>query len=307
MSQSNQIAIVTDDPGWHGRQLRSAFSDRGFESDYVSLMDCHFSIQNQQTQIHIPGFDPERLVGVFVRGIPGGTLEQVILRLNVLHSLDKRGIVVYNTGCSIERTVDKTMTSFLLNLHGLPVPDTWICESETFARSVITEQCSRGHLLVIKPIFGSQGIGLKKIADPDELPHDPEIYGGVYYLQRFLPRMADRHQDWRVFVINGRAEAMMLRTGDHWITNRAQGAKCVAIAYDHHLAELAEAAVRAVDIDYAGVDLMQDEKGNFLITEVNSVPAWWGLQKICDFNLAERLVDHMLSKIATIRQINVLN
>ena len=310
MTLPNQIAIITDDPGWHGRQLKAAFVKRGFESDYVSLTDCRLEIFGQnsanKTAIVIPGFDPKKLAGVFVRGVPGGTLEQVILRLNILHSLYDTGTVVYNNGRSIERTVDKTMTSFLLNHHGLPTPDTWICESESQARSIILEQTSRGNVLVMKPLFGSQGIGLIKIERPEDLPEDLELYGDVFYLQRFVDKNTAQHQDWRVFVINGRAEAMMLRAGDHWITNRAQGAKCQAMEFDQQLADLAEAAVKAVDIDYAGVDLMQDEQGNFLVTEVNSVPAWWGLQKVCEFNIAERMSDHFLSKVAASFKIEVM-
>ncbi len=310
MTLANQIAVITDDPGWHGRQLKTAFSQRGFESEYVSLMDCHLAVFGQNgvrnTSITIPGFDQEKLAGVFVRGVPGGTLEQVIMRLNVLHALYETGKVVYNNGRAIERTVDKMMTSLILSHHGLPTVDTWVCESELHARAIILQQTGKGNILVMKPLFGSQGLGLIKIESIDDLPEDLEIYGGVFYLQRYVEKTTEQFQDWRVFVINGRAEAMMLRSGGHWITNRSQGAKCVAIKFDQQLADLAEAAVNAVDIDYAGVDLMQDEQGHFLVTEVNSVPAWWGLQKVCEFNIAERLSDHFLSRVAASQQIKVL-
>ncbi|MFK8069222.1 MAG: RimK family alpha-L-glutamate ligase [Gammaproteobacteria bacterium] len=310
MTLANQIAIITDDPGWHGRQLKAAFAQRGFESEFVSLIDCHLAVFGQNsvrsTSISIPGFDPEKLAGVFVRGVPGGTLEQVIMRLNVLHALYETGTVVYNNGRAIERTVDKMMTSLILSHQGLPTPDTWVCESEAQARAVILEQTGKGNILVMKPLFGLQGLGLIKIESLDDLPEDLEIYGGVFYLQRFIDRTTDNFQDWRVFVINGRAEAMMLRTGEHWITNRSQGAKCVSIKFDQQLADLAEAAVNSVEIDYAGVDLMQDEQGHFLVTEVNSVPAWWGLQKVCEFNIAERLSDHFLSRVAASQKIQVL-
>ena len=53
-----------------------------------------------------------------------------------------------------------------------------------------------------------------------------------------------------------------------------------------------------MDIDYAGVDLLQDGEGRLLVTEVNSIPAWYGLQGVCGFNITERLVDHLLSRIA---------
>ena len=54
----------------------------------------------------------------------------------------------------------------------------------------------------------------------------------------------------------------------------------------------------ALDIDYAGVDLLQDGEGRLLVTEVNSIPAWYWLQGFSGFNITERLVDHLLSRIA---------
>ena len=84
----------------------------------------------------------------------------------------------------------------------------------------------------------------------------------------------------------------------HWITNRAQGAKCEVLKLDNTMRELAETAVRVLNIDYAGVDLVPDRDGNLHIIEVNSIPAWFGLQKVTDFNIASSLVDSFVSKIA---------
>lgn len=316
MSLQNKIAIITDDPGWHGRQLKEVFATRGFDSDYLSLMDCYFDLNGKKPDIILPGFDMETLAGVFVRGVPGGTLEQIILRLNILHALYDCGKVVYNTGRGVEKTVDKAMTSFLLKHKGIPTPDTWICESIMQACAIIERYARKTRPLVMKPLFGSQGNGVVKIESLHDLPGDMEEYGDVYYLQKYAGKnyagqnkknsRGELNKDWRVFVINGRAEAMMVRISENWVTNRAQGAQCIAIRHDHALANLAEAAVRAVGIDYAGVDLIQDEKGNFMVIEVNSVPAWQGLQRVCEFKVADRLVDHFLSKVASSQKIKVI-
>lgn len=306
MTSANQIAIMTDDPGWHGRELVDAFARHGYEASFVSLTACHLVLENGRSHVHIPGISLKSLAGVFVRGVPGGSLPQVILRLNVLHSLADMGFAVYNSGRAIERTVDKAMTSFLLTEAGLPTPDTLITESYAVAREHVVNEASAENPLIMKPVFGSQGIGVKKVFEEADLHIDPDLaylFGEVYYLQRFIRPPASQQSpavqsyDWRVLVINGRAEAMMLRTSDHWITNRAQGARCQAIDFDEQLASLAEQACQVLDIDYAGVDLMQDENGQFLITEVNSIPAWWGLQKVVGFKIADRLVDHCVAKI----------
>ena len=291
------IAIVTDEPGWHGVELKRALAARGYAGRYVSLTECHIDLGAPHWVV-IPGFEAGLPAGVFVRGVPGGSLEQVTLRLDMLHILKALGVVVYNDARAIERTVDKAMTSVLLTHSGVPTPETWVCESQTEAESLVVRELSLGRRLVMKPLFGSQGIGVTLIDSPASVP-DVAGSGGVYYLQRYVEsRHGDAWRDWRVLVVANRAIAVMQRQSPHWITNRARGGRCRAVGLDRPLCELAEHAARAVCIDYAGVDLLQDSEGRLLVTEVNSVPAWYGLQGVSGFNIAERLVDHLLSRIA---------
>jgi tetrahydromethanopterin:alpha-L-glutamate ligase len=291
------IAIVTDEPGWHGAELKRALSARGYAGRYVSLTECHIDLGAPHSVV-IPGFEAALPAGVFVRGVPGGSLEQVTLRLDVLHILKALGVVVYNDARAIERTVDKAMTSVLLKQLGVPTPETWVCESRIEADSLVARELSLGRRLVMKPLFGSQGIGVTLIDTPASVP-DVAGFGGVYYLQRYVEsRHDDAWRDWRVLVVASRAIAVMQRRSPHWITNRARGGRCHAVDLDRPLCELAEHAARTVDIDYAGVDLLRDGEGRLLVTEVNSVPAWYGLQGVSSFNLTERLVDHLLARIA---------
>lgn len=295
---SAKIAVFTDDPGWHGRELEEAFAARGFVTCFLSLIECHLDLSRAFARIVLPGFEETLPPGVFVRGVPGGTLEQVIHRLDVLHWLREVGVIVYNDGRSIERTVDKAMTSFLLKRAGIPMPETWVCESEHHARALLMSELSQEGWLVMKPLFGSQGEGVALLQRPEDLP-DPVGYGGVYYLQRFVPAEPGADcRDWRVFVIGGRAQAAMMRCSRHWVTNRARGGSCERVPLDSELVGLAEAAARALEIDYAGVDLLRDKQGRYLVTEVNSVPAWRGLQEICAFRIADRLGERFLSQVA---------
>ncbi|MCG8325795.1 MAG: RimK family alpha-L-glutamate ligase [Thiotrichales bacterium] len=295
-SSGQKIAIVTDDPGWHGRQLKQALRKHGLEGIYVSLTGADISIAAGHPFSHLPGFDAHPPLGVFVRGIPGGSLEQVILRLDILHILSDQGVVVYNSPRAIERTVDKAMTSYLLGSCGIPTPPTWVCESPDRARAIYRRESAAGHVLVIKPLFGSQGEGVRRL---DRAPDQRlvEEYGGVFYLQRFIQQAGTEYCDMRVFVIDGQAVAGMTRSHNDWITNRAQGARCEPLALDPELTGLAEAAVQVCRIDYAGVDLMRDANGKLQVLEVNSVPAWWGLQKTVEFNLTSRLVESFINRI----------
>ena len=294
-SFTGRIAIIPDDPGWHGRELRRAFRALDFDSQYVSLIDCYLQIATDSQELVLPGFDclPD---AVFVRGIPGGSLEQVIFRMDLLHALHKSGVPVYNRPRSIERTVDKPLTSLLLNRAGLPTPATWICESKTHVRRVISEETEKGNKLVLKPLFGSQGIGVHRIDKVTDLVHDDK-FAGIYYLQRYIEQAEGDHHDIRVLVIDGQACAAMRRQSEHWVTNRAQGANCQPLPVSAAIRCLSEKVCQILDVDYAGVDIIEDQHGGLNLIEVNSIPAWYGLQGVVRFNIADRLAHSLVQKI----------
>lgn len=291
---NRRIVIFTDDPGWHGKRLTAAFAARGCEASYVSLMQCRLESASAYGVV-IPGYEDAPPDGAFVRGVPGGTLEQVVLRLDVLHALRELGVPVYNDGRAIERSVDKAMTTFLLGHAGLPTPPTWVSESEQAARAVLMRECGAGREVVVKPLFGSQGKGLRRLAAVADLPAADE-YDGTWYLQRYIDNGEGNWHDFRVFVIGGRAVAAMVRRGTHWISNVAQGGRCEWQDHDSELGELAEAAARALGMDYAGIDIIRDGSGQAFVVEVNGIPAWRGLQRVTALDVAQCLVDDMLGR-----------
>jgi tetrahydromethanopterin:alpha-L-glutamate ligase len=288
------LAIFTDAPSWHGRELKRAAKARGFDARYVSLARCYFDLENRHGLV-IPGFEKRLPDAAFVRAIPAGTFEQVTLRLSLLHALRELGVVVYNDARAIEKSVDKAMTSFLLHRAGIATPATWVTEEGAVARRVLIKETESAGELVMKPLFGAQGEGLQRLATGMTLP-DMESYRGVAYLQRFVDAREKGWHDWRVFVAGGRAVAIMRRHGKSWINNVAQGARCEASEPDGELAHLAERATEALGLDYSGVDLMRDHIGRAFVIEVNGIPAWKGLQSVTTTSIAQVLVDDLIER-----------
>ncbi|MBP7469379.1 MAG: RimK family alpha-L-glutamate ligase, partial [Thauera sp.] len=107
-----RVAIFTDETGWHTRRLRQALARRGFEGRCVDLADCRFDTTATPHGLVIPGFGRSLPRAALVRGIAGGSLEQITKRLGILHALRELGVPVYNDARAIERSVDKAMTSF---------------------------------------------------------------------------------------------------------------------------------------------------------------------------------------------------
>ncbi len=293
-----KVPIITDEAaqagGWHGIALQQAFAARGIEAAFVELQDCVIDLSGEQPTIKLPHFDTLPTMA-FIRGIAAGTLQQVITRLNILHIFRMQGVRIYNDAKAIERTVDKGMTSFLLKQHNLPTPATWVCESRHIAHQIIAEQLVHQSTLVIKPLFGSQGQGVRLINQQSKSPLPKDSFvDGVYYLQSYIDS-GDNHHDFRVFVVNNLAVATMRRSGSGWLNNVAQGAQCNS-EQDSAIEALAIAAAKAVDIDYCGVDIMRDKQGQLWVLEVNSIPAWRGLQSVTNVNIAQILVDDLINK-----------
>lgn len=284
---------MTDDPGWHGARLREAFGKRGFTSDYVSLTRCRLTTTDLRLPVGVPGFEKRLPDGVFVRGVPGGTLDEVVFYLDILHALKHLGIPVYNDGRAIERSVDKGMTSFLLQNAGIHTPPTWVVKDREEALSIAENELRAGNEIVSKPLFGSQGIGLQRISTLDDLPNLADN-NGIYYLQRFIRSTDQGFHDWRVFVIDGKTVSVMRRIGNSWLNNVAQGARCEPAHLDETMNQLAEAAIDTLEMDYGGVDIISDEQRNYNVVEVNSIPAWKGLQSVSKMNIADMLVSDFL-------------
>jgi RimK family alpha-L-glutamate ligase len=300
MRPNPKIALLNDAPDWHARRLTAAFEARGCEVVCLSLTKCRFDTEPGAHApgfgLAMPGFEDGPPDGAMTRFISSGTLEQITLRLGMLHALQALGLPVYNDARAIERTVDKSMTTFLLHRAGLPTPPTWATESAVEAKRIVERELAAGAKVVVKPLFGSQGKGLRLLDDAAELP-EPEAVNGAYYLQRYIDTGTGAWHDWRVLVVGDVPIAAMIRRGRHWITNVMQGATCEHTPAEGEPAELAVAATRAVGAGYAGVDIVRDRDGRFLILEVNTVPAWKGLQSVTDLDVAQTIVDDFLARL----------
>jgi RimK family alpha-L-glutamate ligase len=225
---------------------------------------------------------------VIVRGIPRGSLEQVIFRVDALHALVERGVLCVNSPRAIERTIDKFLASALLARAGVPTPRTIACERVGDALAAFEEL---GGDVIVKPLFGAMGAGMTRVDDADvayRVFHALAVERAVYYLQETLP--GDR--DLRAFVVGGRVLAAIERIGPGWRKNVARGAEAHATELTAEQERLCLDAAAALGVDYAGVDLLGEH-----VLELNGIPGWHGLQKATGAHVAAALVTHMESQL----------
>jgi tetrahydromethanopterin:alpha-L-glutamate ligase len=289
------VLVVSDQRDWHARQMEAAFAAVGARAERIDLADCGFDTRSP-SGLSLPVLGSRLPDAVHVRTLSAGSFEAITKRLGVLHALAKLGVVVWNDARAIERCVDKSMTSFLLAQAGVPTPPTWTMESLPVTRALVEREAPSGPL-VLKPLFGAQGKGLRLIRRPEDLP-GPEDVAGVYYLQRFQSNGAQDFRDYRLFVLRGRVIAAMMRRASTWITNVKQGGQPLAIAPDPKMDRLAIAAAEAVGAEIAGVDVLVAAGGAPTVLEVNSMPAWSGVQKVSTRNIAEAIASALMDRIA---------
>lgn len=295
---SHHIVIFNDTHGWHSEQLVKALQSLGITTVLADLADCTIDLDHPSGLI-IPGFEDQLPAAAMVRGIAPGSLEQITLRMDVLHTLAELDVPVFNPASAIEHTVDKARTSLRLHLAGLNTPKTWASENRKLTREIASKQFARGQTLVIKPLFGCMGKGIEKISMLGDLDNIQAV-GDAFYMQQYIePFEPDHWQDWRLMVVDDQVCAAMSRRSQHWITNFAQGADCFATTVTPEMEQLAVDATRAVQADYAGVDLIRDQDGSYTVLEVNSVPAWKGLYQATGINVAQHLAQALAKRIQT--------
>ena len=233
------------------------------------------------------------LDALIIRPIGRGSLEEIVFRMDLLYRLERLGFYVVNPPEAIEHCVDKYDLLAILEDHGVPVPKTAVTEDPDEALKAFHEL---GGDVVVKPIFGSRGIGSTRLTDSEvayTVFRAISFYHGVIYLQEFVPH---GFSDIRAFVIGDRVAAAMRRVATGWKTNYSQGARPEPIKLDGQMEELAVKSAELIKCKIAGVDILESPRGP-LVVEVNSQPGWRGLQSVTRINIADAIVDFVLSEL----------
>ncbi|UCH31229.1 MAG: RimK family alpha-L-glutamate ligase [Candidatus Bathyarchaeota archaeon] len=288
------IGIVGKNPNeWGSAQLIASLKRFGLPCTYLSFPKL-FARVGYKPVLSVDGIDLIKdLAALIVRPIGRGSLEEIIFRMDRLHALVRRGIPVINSPSAIEHCVDKYYALTLLEENGLPVPRTVVTES---AKEALKGFQELGNDIVLKPLFGSRGVGSVRITDVESalrIFNSIQYYHGILYLQEFVPH---GNFDIRAFVIGDDVSAAMRRIGSSWKTNVSQGAQPLTIHLDKQMQNLAIEAAKIVGCEIAGVDIIETNSKP-LIVEINSQPGWRGLQSVTQTNIADHIVEHVLSKV----------
>jgi RimK family alpha-L-glutamate ligase len=284
-----RVGVLGATGSWHARGLLRALSERGHDVVAVPATRLQSEV-DKHGDVRVLG--PDRVVLdaldlLVIRGLPRGSLEQVIFRMDALHVLADHGVRCVNTPRAIERTVDKSWAGAMLARAGVPTPPTIVCERYDDAMRAFQ---GLGGDVIVKPLFGAMGNGIVRLEDRDvahRVFRALELERTVYYVQRTIAPGGGRNL--RVLVVGGEVAGAMERMTDSWRANIARGAHARAVSLTEAERDLALAAAAALEVDVAGVDLLMSPDAGMVVLEVNGIPGWQALQSVCDENLTERV------------------
>ncbi|GIM97024.1 RimK family alpha-L-glutamate ligase [Paractinoplanes toevensis] len=266
------------------KRILDAFDRRGVTYEYLDARTLWRTLQGP----------PERRWSVVLNREIGFARAAGAARM-----LEAAGVPVLNSAQAIEVCGDKYRTSVALHEAGLPTPRTALALTPEAALDALDEI---GYPAVLKPLNGSWGRLVSRLTDRETaetvLEHVaalPSPAAHVIYVQEFIPT-GDR--DVRAVVVGGEVLGATYRRGAGWRTNVARGASTEPCPLTPELAKAAVAAARCVGADIAGVDLLEDGQGGWLVLEVNAGVEFSGFHRVHgeSTSVADRIVDLTMAR-----------
>jgi len=288
-----KIGLLTrNEKAWCSSKVKQAFIRNAVEPFCFSFSKLSARV-GMRPQVSLGEVDLlKELSALLVRPIGRGSLDEIIFQLNILHEFARNGLPVVNPPASIEKGADKYYTLALLSESNLPVPKTFVTEDVEEALKAFRRF---GGDAIVKPVFGSRGIGAARISDLDIAERafrTLRFYRHVIYIQEFVPHGT---RDIRSFVVGDRVIAAMMRVSSSWKTNVSRGAKPIPLTPTSEIEELTVKAAKTIGCEIAGVDLLES-KESFVINEINSQPGWKGLQTTTKVDIADEIARFVIAK-----------
>ncbi|MFX1553208.1 MAG: RimK family alpha-L-glutamate ligase [Promethearchaeota archaeon] len=268
--------------------LSNEFKKRGYKVQYFipSTVKVGIGFQHKFSE-QFEALEPK---AALVRGFGAAATQKIFFRLDILRAMEEYDVKLINSRESLEIASDKFLTSIFLEKYQIPTPRTVICEDPHKALEAFDEL---GGDCVLKPLYGSKGIGITRLNDKgfaENIIYSLSQVNQIFYLQEFVEHY---NRDIRILVLGNKVVAGMYRVGNDWKTNIYAGARAEPIEITNEIKSLAIKAAEITKTEIAGVDIIESEKG-FTVLEVNSIPGFTALQKVTDINIAEEIIAYFL-------------
>ena len=151
--------------------------------------------------------------------------------------------------------------------------------------------------MVVKRVYGSLGEGIYLVNNKDELiALYNDICHGPIVFQKYVASSSG--SSIRVIVINGKVfGAFRRKNGSDFRSNFGTTAGSEKLVNSEKYLTFAQEIAEKLNIEYAGIDLLDDENGGVTMCEINSIAFFEEFEKTTGLNVAKAFAEMVKEKI----------
>jgi ribosomal protein S6--L-glutamate ligase len=201
------------------------------------------------------------------------------------------GTPVINRAKPIAAARHKFHSLRILAQHGLPVPPSLTVGSTTFLENAVAEMGN--YPFILKPFYGTHGRGVMLLDTPTSLTSAVDALCDLHQDYVIQPFIAEADGiDIRILVVGNEAIAAMKRSAPpgEFRANIHKGASGEAVTLPEEYTHLAIEATAALELEIAGVDLLETNEGP-VVLEVNPSPGFEELESVTGINIADAIIE----------------
>ena len=283
-----KIGILSRGPQNHStRSLSEAAFKAGHTAEILDPFGFYLHIGNDNSRITYQGRPAED----FDVLIPRLSRTTVQYGEEVVAHFEWIGTPVVNRARSIAAARHKFHSLRILAQHGLPIPPSLTVGSAAFLEGAVAEMGD--YPFILKPFHGTHGTGVMLLDTPTSLTSAVDALCDLhedYVIQPFIAEAGG--VDIRVLVVGGKAIAAMKRSAPvgEFRANVHRGASGEAVSLPDAYTDVAIRAAAALELEIAGVDLLQTNAGP-VVLEVNPSPGFEELESVTGINIAGAIVE----------------
>ena len=282
-----KIAILSRGPQNHStRSLTEAARNAGHIAGVLDPFGFYLHVGGTQNRITYHGKPIEDLDIVMPR------LSRTTAQYGeeVVAHFEWVGIPVINRSKAIAMARHKFRSLRILAQHGLPIPPSLTVGSAAFLENAVAEIGE--YPFILKPFYGTHGRGVILLDTPTSLTSTVDALCDLhhdYVIQAFV-KEADG-VDIRVLIVGGEAIAAMKRSAPpgEFRANIHKGASGEVVTLPEEYTHLAIKATAALELEIAGVDLLETNEGP-VVLEVNPSPGFEELQSVTGIDIAAAII-----------------
>ncbi len=185
---------------------------------------------------------------------------------------------VMNSPDAIEICADKFKTQALLKKNKIKVPENLLFNygyDKVSSHRPINKFLERNKEVLIKPRYGGAGVGIMKVDSRSDLKAAMEYSDkSIHFIEQFIPH---KLKDFiGINVINGKFIHGYTKEGDYIVdgwkpySNRPGG--MVVKEATKEQKKIALKVAKVVGLDFFGVDMITDKKGDTYVVDINTFP-----------------------------------